>query len=417
MVSFPITAHAFLLDRDTMQFQRATRREVFPLPSSNLFSANVEARSFDQSDKQTDKSKGSASHCVCGKCAYFAAPCSWSKVASSKALTSSTDKPTRTKALLAIAFAGSMLTSQLPALGQESPKGSASAIEGIAKSVRGTPEEKAYYLLQLAYCYITGGNAAALETQFKSGLGQLGNSNMFRFSPRGEHPLVSWANRVSLLSHSAGTIAPIEIGKKRISSEDRAVADKAIEAAIAQLGKAFKNIETLNLYLIASGLSRMTGNIPNVQKCNKVLNEAIQACETKKTVDSAQIKLISSILNSMAYVFIPIEIEDFPMQSRRRLPVFDMKNFDRSERLKLRAAALLDRLPVTDHDRRKAHRDLTLWYTQLGKGERALKEKQELFNLVGVEEDSILYPQQRTCGGEVWWTVEKKSGPRFCGMG
>ncbi len=332
-------------------------------------------------------------------------------------MTSSTDKPTRTKALLAIVFAGSMLTSQLPALGQESPKGSASAIEGIAKSVRGTPEEKAYYLLQLAYCYITGGNAAALETQFKSGLGQLGNSNMFRFSPRGEHPLVSWANRVSLLSHSAGTIAPIEIGKKSISSEDRAVADKAIEAAIAQLGKAFKNIETLNLYLIASGLSRMTGNIPNVQKCNKVLNEAIRNCEGNENADSRQIKLISSILNSMAYGLIPIHIPDYKPQSPINTPAFDIKDFDECERLKLRAAALLDRLPGADHDRRKVHRDLALWYLKLGKDEKSLKEKQELFTLIGVEDDRMLYPTSGMCGHSNWWEVGTAVMSGLCGMG
>ncbi|MFA6559660.1 MAG: hypothetical protein WCT03_24760, partial [Candidatus Obscuribacterales bacterium] len=90
--------------------------------------------------------------------------------------------------MLAIAFAGNMLAAQLPAVCKESPETSSSVIESISKNVRGTPERKAYYLLQLAYCYITGGNAAALETQFKAGLGQLGNSNMFRFSPRGEHP-------------------------------------------------------------------------------------------------------------------------------------------------------------------------------------------------------------------------------------
>jgi len=332
-------------------------------------------------------------------------------------LTSAIDRPTRTKALLAVAFAGSMLTSQMPAFSQESPKASASVIESITKSVRGTPEEKAYYLLQLAYCYITGGNAVALETQLKSGLGHLGNSNLFRFSPRGEHPLVSWANSVSLLSHSAGAITPTVIGKKKISSDNRTAANNAIAAAVAQLGQGFKNIETLNLYLVASGLSRMTGNTQNEQHCTKVLNEAIRTCEVNEHADSRQIKLISSILDSMSYGLVPIRILDYQVLSPVQPTGIDMKNFDECEQLKLRAAALLDRLPATDQERRKAHRDLTLWYTQLGKDEKALKEKEELFKLVGVKDDRILYPQPGSCGHPLWWSVVKVADFLKCGMG
>jgi len=342
---------------------------------------------------------------------------------SSKALTSSTNrttnaKPATTKAMLAIAFAGSMVTSQLPSVCKESPETSSpSVIESISKNVRGTPEGKAYYLLQLAYCYIAGGNAAALETQLKAGLGQLGNSNLFRFSPRGEHPLVSWARRVSLLSHSAVAVEKSEIGKRKISSENRAVADKAIGAAIAQLGRGSKNTETLNLYLIASCLSRMTGNVENVQKCTRFLNDAIQACEESKAVDSSQIKVLAEILNSMAYGLIPIQIPDNQSLLRQQTTVFDVKYFDESEKLKLRAAALLDRLPGTDHDRRKVHRDLALWYLKLGRDDKALNEKEELFNLVGVEDDRMLYPTSGMCGHSNWWEVRTPAMSGLCGMG
>ena len=349
-----------------------------------------------------------------------------------QALTSALDRPAKTRALIAIAFTGSMLTSQLPALCQQppanssattttttssSPSSSSSVIESITKSVRGTPEEKAYYLLQLAYGYITGGNAVALETQLKAGLGRLGNSNIFLFSPRGEHLLVSWANSVSLLSHSAGAITPNEIGKKKISSENLTAADRAIEAAIVQLGQGAKNIKTLNFYLVASGLSRMTGNIPNVQKCTKVLNDAIQACEADENSDSSQIKLISSILDSMSYGLVPIRIPDYQALSPVQPSEIDMKDFDESERLKLRAAALLDRLPAGDQERRKVHRDLSLWYSQLGRDDKALKEKEKLFNLVGVKDDRILYPQSGVCGHLVWWKAEPIRSTMLCGMG
>ncbi len=335
-------------------------------------------------------------------------------------MTSSTNKLTNAKpakALLAIAFAGNLLTAQLPALSQAPRLASTSMIDFISKNSQIPREEKAYRLLQLANIYITGTPSTVWEASVRAGSGEPGSIRDIQILLRREGYLLSWADRVSLQSYSVGTTALSEAGRKIISSENRVVADNAIKAAIEQLGQGSERAESLNMYLIASGLSRMTGNTQNEKKCTKVLNAAIHACEVNKTVDSSQIKMISSILNSMAYVYIPIEIEDYPMQSRRQPPAFDMKNFDQGERLHLRAAALLDRLPAADHDRRKAHRDLSLWYQQLGKVDKSLKEKQELFNLVGVKDDRMLYPQPRTCGHDAWWTVEKTGGPRFCGMG
>ncbi|MBP9092269.1 hypothetical protein KBI23_14670 [bacterium] len=338
-------------------------------------------------------------------------------------MSTSTDRPTRTKALLAVAFAGSMLTSQLPALCQQPPADPSSAsfsssmIEVIATNAISTPEEKAYYLLQLAHSYLSGSNPTNFETYIKARLGPTGNCRPLYGWGRGEHPLVSLANDVSVLSHSAASTAQFGAGLKRFPVESRAVTDKAVEAAIAQLGQGFKNPEALNMYLIASCLSQITGNTLNEQKCNKVLNEAIQACEADNVVDSVQIKIVSSILNSMAYGLVPIRIPDYQEQSPVKVPTFGMKDVDECERLKLRATAILDRLPTTDQARRKAHRDLSLWYSYFGKCEESLKEKQELFNLVGVKDDRILYPQSGACGHLVWWSAEKLGHTGSCGMG
>lgn len=339
-------------------------------------------------------------------------------------MTSAIDRPTRTKALLAIAFAGSILSSQLPARGQESrdtssSSSSSSLVEAIAKNDRATPEVKAYCLLQLAYCYCAGNDTAGLETHIKLNLVKSDNGSLFHYSSRTEPYLSSWASSVSLLSHSVGAKAQSQTGDAKISKEHRAFADKAITAAIAQLGLDFKEPHALklNMYLIASGLSRMIGNMQNEQKCTKELNAAIQACEANKTVDSAQIKAVASILNSIAFGLIPVHITDYQAQSPQQLPEFDMKSFDECERLKLRAAALLDRLPTGDQERRKAHRDLSLWYSQLGRDDKALSEKEELFKLVGVKDDRILYPQSGVCGHPMWWTTEKLTYESNCGMG
>jgi len=333
-------------------------------------------------------------------------------------LTSSTNKSIRTKAMLAIAFAGSMVTSQLPSVCKESPEASSSSsvIEVITKNASSTPEEKAYYLLQIAYCYIIGSDVTYLESTFAS-IGKQSDANRVRGAWRRERAVASWAESLSLLSQTTGGRTQSSTERKKISYENLALSDKAITLAVAQLGQDSKNSETLNLYLVASCLSRMIGNKQNEQKCIKILNDEIHACEASKTVNSAQIQVVASILSSMAYGLVPIRIPDYQGQTTEKERAIDMENVEESERLKLRATALLDRLPSTDQGRRKAHRDLTLWYLQLGKIEKSLKQKQELFELVGVKDDSILYPQPGMCGHPLWWSVAKVAVFENCGMG
>jgi hypothetical protein len=124
----------------------------------------------------------------------------------------------------------------------------------------------------------------------------------------------------------------------------------------------------------------------------------------------------------MAYSLIPVNIPNLnPHDSiaGRQTPLepFTEKDFKESEKLKLRAVAMADRLDSKNHLRRKAHRDLALWYMQLGKNQLAQKEKQTLFELVGCEDDSILYPQAAGCGHVVWWKKERNIVTMGCGMG
>lgn len=338
-----------------------------------------------------------------------------------QSLSSSTNRQTSAKAMLAIAFAGSVLTLQSPVLAQEPPKtfSSSSVVDAIATNAKATPEAKAYYLLQLAFCYCTGGDTTGMEIYIETNLAKPDSGSFFHTMPRTDRLLGAWVNNVSLLSQSVGAKEQSKTSETKISKERLAIADKAIKAAIAQLGPDLKEPSgfRLRMYLIASDLSRLTGNMQNEQKCTNELNAAIQACEASKTVDSGQVKAVASILNSMAFGLIPILVPDYQTQVPPQLPEFDMKNFDECERLKLRAAALLDRLPTGDQERRKAHRDLSLWYSQLGRDDKALREKEELFKLVGVKDDRILYPQSGMCGHPMWWATEKLTYESNCGMG
>lgn len=108
--------------------------------------------------------------------------------------------------------------------------------------------------------------------------------------------------------------------------------------------------------------------------------------------------------------------DEFHSKSKTKVARHSESDFQNSEAQMLRAVAIADKLDRTSHLRRTAHRDMTLWYSQLGKTEKAEQQKQELFELLGFKDDSILYPQDGGCGHVVWWRREKV-GAMGCGMG
>jgi hypothetical protein len=119
----------------------------------------------------------------------------------------------------------------------------------------------------------------------------------------------------------------------------------------------------------------------------------------------------------MAYGLVPLRIEDYrPSQAKAGTSTTEA-DFKAAEKLKLRGAAIADRLNATDHIRRKAHRDLAIWYSELGKEEKAKKEKQILFKLIGSSDDRLLYPQSQTCGHPVWWEMHQRGPIIKCGIG
>ncbi|MEZ4535084.1 MAG: hypothetical protein R3D26_08795 [Cyanobacteriota/Melainabacteria group bacterium] len=112
-----------------------------------------------------------------------------------------------------------------------------------------------------------------------------------------------------------------------------------------------------------------------------------------------------------------------PIGSVRLLlePESRLKAMQRRILLKLKssncALALADRLDTGSQLRRKAHRDMVLWYQELGKSYAARNEKEILFNLVGVHDDKIFYPQSSGCGNIIWWKAETIRAKMACGMG
>jgi hypothetical protein len=337
------------------------------------------------------------------------------------------EKPMRSKALLAIAFAGGMLNSQLPTFSETETKSEStdSIIQKIANSTQNSAESRAFYLLTLAHDYLIEANKTTVEAKFTRILNETDARSWPLSNPRvWESILVSWADMVSLEARpkDLGFNARTEAKANSPSKENLVFANTAIEMALTQLDKASEKYAKLNLYFIASQLFRRTGNTDGVRRCNEVLEEAFQSCEGGSPIDEEQTRATSSILNSMANGLLPVQIPDLhprdnPLEEQTPVKPFTEKDFKESEKLKLRAVAMLDRLDTQNHLRRKAHRDLALWYKQLGKVESAEREKQILFELVGTKDDSILYPQQAGCGQLLWWVKEKRVVDIGCGMG
>ncbi len=324
-------------------------------------------------------------------------------------------EPKRKEALLAIFFAGSVANSHVPALAEKNSKPQSTVIQAIANDPSATPEIRAFHLIALARSYIADGKAKT-EAQFGPNVRHLD----MRMSPKNwQNMLVSWADGAALegpsANHGVKVKAEIKSGLTATPrEEEEGLANRALEEALTQVEMVSDKFTSLSMYFIASRLYQRLGNIDGLRKCNKVLANAF---DENSPQDNEKIRAATSILNSMAYGLIPLRIDDQFISHKSHVKPFTQDDFKACEQLKLKAVAYADRLPATDHVRRKVHRDLALWYAELGKLQAAEKQKQILFELVGIEDDAILYPQSVGCGQLVWWEKSRGRSTMLCGMG
>lgn len=324
------------------------------------------------------------------------------------------NESTRKKALLAIAFAGSLISSQPLEVVAKDVELTPALIQQLTTNAPLTPELKAYHLLRLADAYLTAFPAEFLESEFKN----FGNYEYLKTPEQLEKHLRGFAQSISTNSDSLSNASPTEAVQRKT------LAIEAVRNALFETEKCPDLIEKISLYLIASALFRKAENTVGVEKCNALLEKNIKACEEKPSIEQRQAIVVSYALNSMANSIIPVTIPDFDPNKHQfakqpTIKPFTDQEFKQSEKLLLRATAVLDRLPTTTQERRKAHRDLSLWYQALSKPELADREKKTLFSLIGRDDDSLLYAQPGGCGHAVWWEKERlnPSGQLACGMG
>lgn len=331
------------------------------------------------------------------------------------------------KAIIAIAFAGGILNPPSVALSEPIIDLNSSVVRQIAKNESITPELRAYNLLRLANtCLVDQRGRAAIEDSFKQ-VAQQTKNTFSPFQGRWGNLFTHWVeslaadgriiNSVSPTAQMKSPILPPKIIEKNIPDESKTLAKKAILEAISQLTNVSDEYVKLNLYFVASRLSKKIGMTETMRECDAILETAFKSCEGKTSVSEQKLKAAASVLSTMSYGALPIRIPEYK-QSEQAVTSFEEKDFKESERLKLRAAAISDRLETQTHERRMAHRNLALWYMKLGKVELADKQKEILFRLIGIEDDSILYPESRGCGRVTWWQKHSGIGATVgCGMG
>lgn len=335
------------------------------------------------------------------------------------------NKTKNRKTLLAIAFAGGILTSPPPAFSEDTPVCAETVEQALIKNTRVTPEYRAFHLLKIGKEHLCGAKQSEIES---NNLSTANESNPF-WTYRGWHKHSLPFDQFSSETADTSNVPKNSTEQAKTKPENIQLADKAIGLAITELDKATDKFAKLNMYVTALHLFERTENTVGSEQCLKVLEAEFKACEGETAVDEDQILTATTVLNRMASNLITVFITDFDPRDlpndrhdrkfRDQLSVkpFTETDFKRSEELRLRAIAIADRLGEENHLRRKAHRDMVLWYTRLGKVELAEKEKRILFELVGFEDESILYPQAGMCGHLIWWTRKITSSGGFCGMG
>lgn len=294
------------------------------------------------------------------------------------------------KALAALMFAGGLIASTQAAFSEGKVAIDDTTIQKIAET-RITPEGRAYHLLRFMRSVMQDENSPVLKENF-----HYANEPVYFF--RDSNVLANWANDLLTAEVADGEQKPGKNAK---------VVEHALKEAMAQLSKSSKNSIKLHLYFIASILAKRAGMQDVARECDGHVSSAVTACEAGKFIDEEQIAAAMSVLNSMAYAVIPFQIPDREPVGKTfvqsDVTTSGAMGFKKCERLKLRAVSLADRLPETSHVRRKAHRDLVIWYMHLGKTALADKQKKILFKLVGVNDDRILYPSSGICGSLSWW--------------
>lgn len=311
----------------------------------------------------------------------------------------------RKKALLAVLLASVVLNSSQASLAVEndSTVSLKTRIKTFSESNEVPPERRCCQLVSFAFQMLSGQECSVASGYWLNPK----KLNRESFFVEGSDQLNSWARGISV-----GARWPVLLSQK-FSPSQREVAELALEEA-AKLAKRSTLKYALPLSMSITSVFKLLGDSEAAHDCSVLTEELVERCEREKTSSADEVRAAAAVLNSNAD---PVSGSGSFAVGATHFYKASNTEFQKSRSLRLRAAALLDRLPATDHERRMAHRNLALMYMVQGESELADKEKMILFELVGIADDSILNPQSAGCGHVIWWRSTRVSTGSACGMG
>ncbi len=314
----------------------------------------------------------------------------------------------RQKAILAAVFATSLLGAPCTSIAQTRELTQDSVVYKLAVEMPTSPEIRAHYLLSLTYRLLDGGKKSEVEKEFAAVAKE---QNVSRIFSDWDRMLTPWVER-TMAQEGAGTVSKLKSG-----TVEHALAVSAVRESVRLLGQANDEFAKLNLYLIAGSMAKKLGDKADAKVCEKTVESAIKSCENGPWLTSYQVNNVIAVLNAMSCAYVMVSIADYPAPQKKEPIACTEAQFEQGEKLRRRALAIADKLPETEHVRRKAHRDMALWYAALGKQSLANHQKQELFKMIGSSDDKLLYPQSAGCSSTTWWEVKTIVHAYDCGMG
>lgn len=319
---------------------------------------------------------------------------------------------------MAILVAGGLVNSPVPVSARpaSNPGDSDKQIfEKVARNTRLPSSERAYHLLLVAGALLNGSSSDELAKNYKQYTENGSGGFSYRINRHFKSSLRSLADQAAQKVLMKGKV------NSRLSQKNFALAKSVMSEAFPLISPTVDPYFRMSMYLIARGKFRELGDAENSKKCDDAIEKFVSSCEKDGNLNSKQLEAAAFVLESQSQEFIRITIFDQkPSYANRTkaLPItYSEENFRKAQKLRLRSIALLDRLEPENHLRRKAHRDMALWYSELGKEALANAQKEALFDLVGVQSDNILYPQSGGCGSLIWWKAEALTVSFDCGMG
>ena len=312
-------------------------------------------------------------------------------------------------------FASGLLTASMSAVAGTKAASRELAVQRIGSAANVSVQGRSLNLLNFARSVLDGAdldqivkdeNLCEVEPTYSLRVNYNGNPFLDDLS---ESLLLQDGLRSALTTTSAPT------------TERLILADHATQLSVKLQKEAPESATKLHKYFIASLLFRRIGNTQGALECERLIEQSIEDCETNTDSSPEAIKQAVSVLNLMAFRLAPVTIpnaESASIEHAGKRSAISENAAAESEQLRLRALKLADRLPASEHVRRKAHRDMVFWYRYFDKQDFADQQKQILFELVGVSNDNILFPSRGGCGFLSWWVQPNGNSMNFlCGLG